>query len=134
MSGGILVSERDRCVGRPSGHRATDSSNARRELASSAVHSIENVLLPSDPRAAFEMLTHLIEHDEEIAALCYEDDFGASQVFEHACELLLKAMQSLPAADTEPVLARLVANEWRSGLRERLVVYRSGQRGEGGSK
>jgi hypothetical protein len=75
-----------------------------------AVHSIENVLLPGDPRAAFEILTHLIERDEEIAAHCHEADFRASRAFEHACELLLKAMQSLPAAETEPVLARL----WRT--------------------
>jgi hypothetical protein len=82
--------------------------------------AIECILLPADPAAAFDLLAQFIESDEQIVDHCIEDDFGASEVFGRACELLLTVARTLPVAVARPVLVRLSADD-PCGLRSRLA-------------
>lgn len=80
--------------------------------------AIELVILPADPRAAFELLTHVIENDDAVAEQSEED--GLQPTFDRACALWLTAARAVPAGEVGPVLARLVGSD-DYGLRRRLV-------------
>jgi hypothetical protein len=56
-----------------------------------AVEALERVLWPADPQLARQVLTRLLDSEQEIAAHCYEDDFGAECVFARARALLTQA-------------------------------------------
>ena len=49
---------------------------------------IERVMLPSDAALARKLLSELLEAEQLIAEQCYEDDFGAEELFTRARSLL----------------------------------------------
>lgn len=46
--------------------------------------AVERCVLPRDPQAALQLLTAFMESNEQISEHCWDDDFGASQLFTRA--------------------------------------------------
>ena len=53
-----------------------------------ALGIIERVLLPSDLALARKLLSELLDAEQRIAEQCYEDDFGAEELFTRVRTLL----------------------------------------------
>ena len=49
---------------------------------------IERVVLPSDVALARKLLSELLDAEQQIAEQCYEDDFGAEELFTRVRRLL----------------------------------------------
>jgi len=49
--------------------------------------AIELCLLPRDPQTALQLLTAFVENTDQISQHCWDDDFGASELFERARKL-----------------------------------------------
>jgi hypothetical protein len=49
---------------------------------------IERVVLPSDVALARQLLSELLDAEQQIAEQCYEDDFGAEELFTRLRSLL----------------------------------------------
>jgi uncharacterized protein DUF6880 len=79
--------------------------------------AIELVVLPADPRAAFELLTRVIEADGQVAESA--GDAWIQPTFDRACDLWFAAAKAVPAAEAEQILVRLTASD-DYGLRDRL--------------
>ena len=52
------------------------------------VASIERVVLPSDLALARQLLSELLEAEQQIGEQCYEDEFGAEELFARVRSLL----------------------------------------------
>ena len=50
--------------------------------------AIERVVLPSHPALARKLLCELLDAEQQIAEQCYEDDFGAEELFTRVRRLL----------------------------------------------
>ena len=48
-----------------------------------------------------------MESNQQISEHCWDDDFGASQLFARAWTMVENLATTLPAEDVNPVLARL---------------------------
>ena len=59
--------------------------------------TIERCVLPRDPQTALHLLTAFVESTDQISDHCWDDDFGASQLFERAGKLAENA-KKLPVA------------------------------------
>jgi|CZKI01.1.fsa_nt_gi hypothetical protein len=79
--------------------------------------AIELVVLPANPRAAYDLLVEVIESDELIAN--QSGDADLQPTLERACDLLPTAARSLDPSETNPILERLTLAD-RYGLRQRL--------------
>jgi hypothetical protein len=66
-------------------HRRSAEIVAR---AGYTVEIIERVVLPSDAALARQLLSELLEAEQQIAEQCYEDDFGAEELFTRVRNLL----------------------------------------------
>ena len=66
-------------------HRRSAEIVAR---AGYTVEAIERVVLPSDVALARELLGELLDAEQQIAEQCYEDDFGAEELFTQVRSLL----------------------------------------------
>lgn len=64
--------------------------------------AVERCVLPSTPRAALQLLTAFMESHEQISGSCWDDDFGASQLFNRAWTMTEKLAARLPAEDAGP--------------------------------
>lgn len=73
------------------------------------VESIEALILPKDPRGAFELLTLVIESDGHAMQTCGEHHDDVSDAIERAGDLIGAAARSLPRSETLPILRKLVA-------------------------
>lgn len=83
--------------------------------------SIEMLVLPVSPTAAFELLVLLIERDGDAMEQCRDDHWSVQMRLEDAAELVAKAMKSLPDRDARQTLERLVAEDGY-GTRQRLAA------------
>lgn len=105
------------------GEREYDYRHRRRDLMRQRVdhliEAIELVVLPTDARAAFELLTRLIESDGEVAQ--HTGDAWLQPTFERACEAWLRAANAIPKGEVTPVLGRLRSAD-ELGLRRRLMA------------
>jgi len=54
------------------------------ERADRWLNALERCVLPRDPQAALQLLTAFIESNEQIAEHCWDDDFGAEELFTRA--------------------------------------------------
>ena len=77
----LRVGERDYDVR----HRRSAEIVAR---AGYTVGIIERVVLPSDVALARKLLSELLDAEQRIAEQCYEDDFGAEELFTRVRSLL----------------------------------------------
>ena len=77
----LRVGERDYDVR----HRRSAEIVAR---AGYTLGAIERVVLPSDVALAQKLLSELLDAEQQIAEQCYEDDFGAEQLFTRVRSLL----------------------------------------------
>lgn len=69
--------------------------------------AVERCVLPRDPQAAMQLLTAFVESNEQISDHCWDDDFGASQVFARAWTMVQNLAKTLPTEHANPVLERL---------------------------
>jgi hypothetical protein len=66
------------------------------------LNAVERCVLPRDPQAALQLLTTFTEGAEQISEHCWDDDFGASQLFTRAwtmVENLTKTLTSTPVPE-----------------------------------
>jgi hypothetical protein len=75
------------------------------------LQSIELLVLPVDPKAAFELLVAVFEADAVAMENCGGYDFEVSCAFERAAGLIGMAAQSLPAAEVVAALKALVDDD-----------------------
>ena len=78
---GLRVGDRDYDVR----HRRSAEIVAR---ACYTLGAIERVVLPSDVALAQKLLRELLDAEQQIVAQCYEDDFGAEELFARVRSLL----------------------------------------------
>ncbi len=91
------------------------------------VDSIERLVLPVDPKAAFVLLCAVFEADAVAMENCGEHDYEVSSAFERATELIAKSARSLPHREVETALQPLVLDDHygvRSGLSEVIARRR----------
>lgn len=69
--------------------------------------AVDRCVVPSTPQAALQLLTAFMESHEQISESCWDDDFGASQLFNRAWTMTEKLAATLPAEDVGPALERL---------------------------
>jgi hypothetical protein len=79
--GALRVGEREYDVR----HRRSAEIVAR---AGYTVEIIERVVLPIDAVLARQLLSELLEAEQQLAEQCYEDDFGAEELFARVRNLL----------------------------------------------
>jgi len=84
--GALRVGEREYDVR----HRRSAETIAR---AGYTLGIIERVVLPSDVALARQLLSELLDAEQQIAEQCYEDDFGAEELFTRVRSLLTAATE-----------------------------------------
>ena len=92
------------------------------------LESIETLVLPVDPKAAFKLLVRVFEADAVAMENCGDHDFEVSSAFERATELIGQAAQSMPEAEVVGTLEALLDDDGygvRGGLAE-LIASRRG--------
>jgi hypothetical protein len=107
---------------RPSKHRYiqhTDEAQigVRLELI---LDAIESLVLPVDPRAAFELIVSLVERDCDAMELCGDHHYSVVAAVNRAISLIAKAGRSLPAEEVRTTVERLVAEDTYA-TRETLI-------------
>jgi hypothetical protein len=73
--------------------------------------SIETLVLPVNPKGAFELLVAVFKADAEAMENCGDHDFDVSCAFERAARLIGQAARSLPTADVVASLEPLVEED-----------------------
>jgi hypothetical protein len=71
------------------------------------LNAVERCVLPRDPSAVLQLLTAFAESNEQISEHCWDDDFGASQLFARAWTMAESLATTLPAEGVNAVLERL---------------------------
>lgn len=75
------------------------------------VESIEALVLPVDPKRAFELLVAVFEADSVAMENCGEHHWGVECAFEQAAHVMAEAVKSLPAADVRERATALLAGD-----------------------
>jgi hypothetical protein len=70
--------------------------------------AIETLVLPIDPKRAFELMVLFFESDHQAMENCGDHDFQVSCAFERAAGLIGQAARSVPTADVTAALAPLI--------------------------
>jgi hypothetical protein len=83
------------------------------------VDSIERLILPVDPQAAFELLAALIEADEVAMEHCGEHDWPVACAYERATKVMSEAAKLLPRLEVVNRITTLMAGD-AYGMRARL--------------
>lgn len=83
------------------------------------VGSIESLVLPADPKAAFELLVAVFEADSVAMENCGEHDSEVECAYRRAVEVMAAAAKLLPPADVAKKIQALMAVD-SYGVRERL--------------
>jgi hypothetical protein len=107
--------------------RARRESDYRRRLGQDIgerlefiLDSIESLVLPIDPKRAFELLVLIFESDAKAMENCTDHDYEVSCAFEHAAELISQAVQSLRRPWVVETLSRLLGDD-NYGVRQPLA-------------
>jgi hypothetical protein len=69
--------------------------------------AVERCVLSSTSQPALQLLVASMESHELISERCWDDDFGASQLFNRARTMIEKLAATLPVEDIGPALERL---------------------------
>jgi len=83
--------------------------------------SIETLVLPEDPRQAFELLVLLVERHGDAVEHCADYHDTVQTALEHATELMALAGRSLPRSDVRATVERLIAED-HYGAHQTLVA------------
>ena len=94
------------------------------------LEAIETLVLPGDPRAAFELLVLLVQRDGDAMERCGDHHGAVANVVERAAELIAQAARTLPPQEVRPTLQQLVAED-DYGTRRGLVAVVSSLAAEG---
>jgi hypothetical protein len=70
------------------------------------VESIESLVMPVDPKRAFELLVLFFESDGVAMENCGDHDFEVTYAFERAAGLIGKVARMLPAGEVTATLER----------------------------
>ena len=89
-------------------HRRGAEVGQRLELILDAV---ETLVLPADPKRAFELLALVVESDGVAMESCGDHDHSVAYAFQRAAGLIGRAVRSLPTAEVEATLKRLLAED-----------------------
>jgi hypothetical protein len=102
-----------------------DYRHARgREIGASLefiVASIESLVLPVNPKVAFELLVAVFEADGQTMEDCGEHDYEVGCAFGRAAAVMAEAAKLLPEAEVREKIEALMAGD-SYGVRERLRV------------
>jgi hypothetical protein len=90
------------------------------------VESIESLVMPVDPKRAFELLVLFFESDGVAMENCGDHDFEITCAFERAAGLIGKAARSLPAGEVTAALEPLLDDDGY-GVRGALEEVISGR-------
>ena len=90
--------------------------------------AVERLVLPVDPRCAFELLVRFFESDGVAIESCGDHDQGVTCAFERAALLMGLAVTELPRVEVEATLRKLLKDDYY-GVRHALG---SVARGPGG--
>ena len=90
------------------------------------VESIESLVMPVDPKRAFELLVLFFEGDGAAMENCGDHDFEVTCAFERAAGLIGKAARSLPAREVTAALEPLLDDDGY-GVRGALAEVISGR-------
>lgn len=71
------------------------------------LNAVERCVLPRDPSAALQLLTAFAESNEQISEHCWDDDFGASQLFTRVWTMAENLAKTLSAEGVNAVLEGL---------------------------
>ena len=91
------------------------------------VASIESLVLPVEPKVAFELLVAVFEADGVAMEGCGEHDWEVECAFQRAAGVMVGAARSLPPAEVRKKIEALMAGD-SYGVREglRLLVSPAG--------
>jgi hypothetical protein len=73
--------------------------------------AIERLVLPIDPKRAFELLVLFFEADGQAMEHCGDHDFEVTCAFERAAGMIDQAARSVPAADVTAALAPILDDD-----------------------
>jgi hypothetical protein len=96
------------------------------------LEAIETLVLPRDPRAAFELLVLLMQRDGDSMERCGEHHDAVTSALERAAGLMAQAAQTLPPHEVRATLQQLMAED-DYGTRRGLVVVARALAAEGES-
>jgi len=88
------------------------------------VESIESLVLPFEPRLAFELLVAVFDADARAMEQCGEHHWKVECAFERAAGVMAKAATSLPRADVAETITTLTAVDgygMRAALARRML-------------
>jgi hypothetical protein len=85
------------------------------------LEAIETLVLPNDPRAAFDLLVLLMERDGDAMERCGDHHDAVGNALERAAEIIAEAAKALPQDEVRPRLQQLIADD-DYGTRRALVA------------
>jgi len=83
------------------------------------VDSVERLVLPNDPKAAFELLVNLFEADAVAMENCHDHDWDVTCAYKRAAGVMAAAAKYLPRAELEGRV-RVLVNDDGYGVRAAL--------------
>ena len=81
------------------------------ERLESILDSIENLVLPVKPRAAFGLIVSLIERDRDAMECCGDHHYAVVAALNRAMGLVAKVARKLPEDEVRTTLERLIAED-----------------------
>jgi hypothetical protein len=75
------------------------------------VDSVERLVLPKDPKAAFELLVAMFEADHVAMENCGEHDWDVACAYKRAVGVMAEAAKHLPCAEIEERVKRLIEGD-----------------------
>src|SRR5208282_6870871 len=75
------------------------------------VDSIESLVLPRDPKAAFELLVAVFEADAVAMENCGDHHFSVECTFKRAAAMMAEAAKTLPRSEVVAAVEVLVADD-----------------------
>ena len=85
------------------------------------LEAIETLVLPKDPRAAFDLLVLLMQRDGDAMERCGDHHDAVGNALERAAEIIAEAAKALPQDEVRPRLQQLIADD-DYGTRRALVT------------
>jgi len=89
------------------------------------LEAIETLVLPKDPRAAFELLVLLVQGDGDAMEQCGDHHDAVASALERAAELIAQAVKTLPPQEVRATLQRLIAEDDYGTRRGVVAVVRA---------